>query len=694
MRRFPFLVALSLFVFFVNSSIIGQTQDSLPEVKVTGRYFESPQSIVIRWVPSTPGLWLMANYYGYKVEKAVYPKNEPGDIKWELVYDTLKPRTLTDWRQKALAMPTDTFFMMAGQAVHQPKQNQAFAMEKMLQQSNDLSNLYSACVISSEFSKDAAIYSALRFDDTKVEKGKSYLYRITSHAPYPDTSSRPTGIVLVDAEPDDPLPKIVSKEVREGEQYVEIFWDKTMYAHYYSAFNVYKSQDGKSFSKINKVPTAPLAYKDPNSYVLRDSVDVNYKKYFYKIEGLTSYGTKGPLSDPIEAKGKDRTPPDAPFNVRFQYLGNRMMKISWEVNPDDKDIAGFRISKSNEEQKDIIELTKSPLGPNIRTYIDSLCNENINNYYWIGIFDKEGNVNVTVPNHGTIIDSIPPAIPSGFTGTIDTSGVVTLTWKKGLESDLKGYIIHFSNNENLTFYSLTDYAVKDTFWRDTIPLNVLTEEIYYKILALDHRSNASPFSSVLTLKKPDLVPPSAPVFIESLNTEYGLEIKWANSQSHDVTKNVLKRRKAKDAAYEVLYISQGGVKYGSFTDKKMEANVNYEYVLEAHDDAGNISPHVGVLKVTGYEVKKVDPVTDVRIITDKEKKPTLTWNHSSVSDHIFIVYRSVNNSSFISYKTVKNDKRFSDKLYKATDIVKYKIQAINDRGWRSDFSKEVVAALK
>lgn len=693
MRKFQSIITFGLLLYFINSGL-GQVQDSLPELKVTGRYFDSPLGIAVRWVPNTPGLWLMSNYYGYMVEKAEYLKNEPNNIKWEVIHDTLKPKALSEWREKASAIPVDTFFLMAGQAVHQPKQSQQFTIEKMLEQNDELSNLYSACIIASEFSREAAIFSALRFDDTNVIKGKSYLYRITTHAPYPDSTSKLTGVVLVDTESSDRLPKISSKEVREGERYIEIFWDKLKYSHYYSAYNVYKSKDGKSFSKINKVPMAPLAYKDPNSYVLRDSVDNNNMKFFYKIEGLTSYGTKGPISDPIEAQGRDRTAPDAPFNVRFQYLGNMMMKISWDVNPDDKDIAGFRISKSNEEQKDIIEITKSPLGPNVRTYIDSLCNENINNYYWIGVFDKEGNVNVTVPNHGTIIDSIPPAIPLGLTGTIDTTGVVTLSWKKGLESDLKGYIVHFSNDKNLTYYSLTDYAVKDTFWRDTIPLNVLTEEIYYKILAIDHRSNASPFSNVLALKKPDLVPPSAPVFTESLNTENGLEIKWANSQSHDVTKNILKRRMANGGVYEVLYISQGGVKYGTYVDKDLEPNIKYEYVLEAHDDAGNISPQVGVLKVTGFEVKKVEPATDVVIDADKEKRLTMTWTHSSKVDHIFIIYRSVNNSPFLSYKTVKNERKFVDKLYKPNDIVKYKIQAVNAKGWRSDFSKEVSMVVK
>ena len=59
------------------------------------------------------------------------------------------------------------------------------------------------------------------------------------------------------------------------------------------------------------------------------------------------------------------------------------MKISWELNPDDKDIAGIRISRSNEVDKGFMELTATPLDPKTRTFIDTTFNELFINYYSI-----------------------------------------------------------------------------------------------------------------------------------------------------------------------------------------------------------------------------------------------------------------------------------------------------------------------
>ena len=109
MRKFQSIITFGLLLYFINSGL-GQVQDSLPELKVTGRYFDSPLGIAVRWVPNTPGLWLMSNYYGYMVEKAEYLKNEPNNIKWEVIHDTLKPKALSEWREKASAIPVDTFF--------------------------------------------------------------------------------------------------------------------------------------------------------------------------------------------------------------------------------------------------------------------------------------------------------------------------------------------------------------------------------------------------------------------------------------------------------------------------------------------------------------------------------------------------------------------------------------------------------
>ena len=204
-----------------------------------------------------------------------------------------------------------------------------------------------------------------------------------------------------------------------------------------------------------------------------------------------------------------------------------------------------------------------------RSFIDSSCNENINNYYWIAVFDHEDNVNVTMPQYGTIIDSIAPMPPTGLEGSIDTNGVVTLKWKLGAEPDLRGYFVHYANNARHTFINRTDQPLRDTFWRDTIPLNVLTEQIHYKVVAIDHRFNYSGYSEMLTLSKPDKVPPTSPVFLRSFADEKGIQLQWTNSGSHDVKANVLMRRGQGQTQFEEIYRCGPKPSVVNYSDSKL-----------------------------------------------------------------------------------------------------------------------------
>ncbi|MFM2394515.1 MAG: hypothetical protein RLZZ546_2497, partial [Bacteroidota bacterium] len=345
--KYFYLIILMISVFTANS----QTDSIKYELKLTGAYFPEYGN-VLRWAPSTPGYWRICNFYGYRIERTEFDSTNLKKQKWEVIANKYKPKTLEEWRAKVAETKTDTMLMVAGQAVHGQVEKKEMTIDNMIAKSDELSNLYSACVLSAEFSRNAGLYSALRYEDKNVVKGKSYIYRIV--VLNKDSSSV---VDIIDATPVD-YPEVKVDEIREGEKALEIFWNKTFYQEYYSAFNVYKSKDkGKTWDKVNKVPIAYTAYKASDKFIFRDSLTENYKPFLYKIEGLTSFATKGPMSPPVEAMGKDKTRPDAPFNVKTQYLGNNKMKISWEVNPNDKDIAGFRISKSNEQEKEFVEIT-------------------------------------------------------------------------------------------------------------------------------------------------------------------------------------------------------------------------------------------------------------------------------------------------------------------------------------------------
>lgn len=681
---FGWLLGLWIIFAVVTQAQSNQISDSIVSrsLVLTSAYFES-EGIVLRWAPSSPGSWRTANYYGYKIERSAYGESGT-DTKWEVLETALKPIDLEKWKLWVKDHPTDTFLMVAGQAVHGQISEEKLTPENLMQKTDQLTNLHSACLLACEFSQQAGLASALRFEDKTATKGARYLYRVTCEAD-PSLLAITAAVAVEEV-----YPKIENIGINEGEKVIELKWNRDYYKNYYSGFYIYRSGDeGRSWQKITGHPVARQSFKDEHSYIYKDSLDQNYQPYLYRIEGLTSFATSGPMSDPVKAMGKDRTAPIAPYDVTLEYLGQARMKISWKTAELDKDIKGFRISKSNEKQQEFVEITPSMLPGTSRSFIDSTCNENINNYYWIAIFDHEDNVNVTMPQYGTIIDSIAPKPPTGLEGSIDTNGVVTLKWKLGAEPDLRGYFVHYANNARHTFINRTDQPLRDTFWRDTIPLNVLTEQIHYKVVAIDHRFNYSGYSELITLSKPDKVPPTSPVFQRSFADDRGIHLQWTNSGSHDVKANVLMRRSQGQTQFEEIYRCGPKPSVVNYSDTKIAPGKEYEYTLYALDDEGLTSKQISTLTLKAFEEKKLPRPSNVTAQIDTIKKTiTLRWP-STEKGVKTVIYRSVNGKSYVSHKVVEHADFFTDLPYRKGDVLRYRIKMVNSSGWQSDFSEEV-----
>lgn len=685
------LLSLWIHVSAAQSTVTDSLRD---EVNIIAGYLDS-RAVIVRWVPSTPAVWSYSAYYGYRLERCEVDTITGEQSKWIPLGDTtLKPASLEQWRILVSQNPKDYYLQAAGQAHHGERRETGKTIAELVQKSDEFRNYYAAAMLSAEFSALAATTSALRYEDRDIVPGKLYIYRIRSLCPV-STLAIEEGITSVSTSHFETFPKITIDHIYEGENLIELAWDRKEYGQFYTAFNIYRTTDkGKTWEKINDIPFASTGIKNEDLFFFKDSLDQNYVTMQYQLEGITPFAVTGPRSEMITAMGRDRTPPTAPYSIETNYLGGGRMQITWKADPNDKDIAGFRISRSNVANEGFLELTHEALAPDVRTFTDTACNELINNYYYVGVFDKEGNVNVGFPEYGTIIDSIPPSPPTGLTGSVDTNGVVTLTWRLGPEPDLKGYYIHSSNRSDQTFINLTGHPVQDTIWRDTLPLNVLSEKIYYKLVAVDMRSNYSVYSVMLTLQKPDIVPPVAPVMIDVRNEHDMVKLRWYNSTSLDVLENVLERRAAGDTTFVKLYSCRSDMPEGSYTDATVQDGTKYEYRVYALDDASLKSGFSGSVSITAFVSKTMSPLSNIQAVAkSEEKKVILYWEYAQQSDVYFAVYRSVNGSPYQSHKTVKGRTSLEDYGFKAGDVAKYKVKVINSNGWQSDFSKEVSAVF-
>ena len=182
--------------------------------------------------------------------------------------------------------------------------------------------------------------------------------------------------------------------------------------------------------------------------------------------------------------------------------------------------------------------------------------------------------------------------------------------------------------------------------------------------------------------------------IDVRNEHDVVKLRWYNSTSHDVVENVLERKAVGDTTFVKLYSCRSDVPEGSYADATIQDGKKYEYRVYALDDASLKSGFSGSVSITAFVDKTMSPLSNIQAVAkSEEKKVILYWEYAQQGDVYFAVYRSVNGSAYQSHKTVKGRTSLEDFGFKAGDVAKYKVKAINSKGWQSDFSNEVSATF-
>src|SRR5690606_1035903 len=157
-------------------------------------------------------------------------------------------------------------------------------------------------------------------------------------------------------------------------------------------------------------------------------------------------------------------------------------------------------------------------------------------------------------------DSIPPIAPVGLEGVIDSLGVVTVSWQANTEKDILGYRVFRKNIEKEEPVQLTVSPTELNSYSDTVQLKSLNGKVYYSVIAVDKRYNQSEFSKSLALEKPDVVPPSSPIFTKYSIEKGSVQLQWEPSPEENATHNLYKKNITDDIASEVVLSSNATVK--------------------------------------------------------------------------------------------------------------------------------------
>jgi uncharacterized protein len=637
-------------------------------------------SVVLRWQPSNELYWQVANQVGYQVERYTIT---PDTTVWVKKVFTLKPWTIEEVKSKS---PKDTMTgTMATLAFGKIKgKPESASIGDLLNLKYENENRFFLSMLMAAYYPQSSEKMALRLTDKTIEKGKKYLYRIFSPTGLKKLSSD-TAIVYLDTKIIDQTPTLPLPSVEQSEKAVQIKLNKKYCDSRFVGYYFEKSENGTTFKRLNSKPYVQVFSnlpKEEMEYITYiDSVKQNYKKYYYRVIGITHFGDLSKPSATLSLMGIDQKAPAAIVNLKAINSQGSEVILTWEKPTPEPDFAGFLIGKSTQLEGPFLPLNDKLLPKNSLTFTDKTADANATNYYVVSVVDTAGNSAVSVPAYVIMKDETGPTKPTGLKGNIDTTGVVQLTWTRNTEPDLMGYMVYTANAADHEFTPITTSFLEDEFFTEKTTLRTLTEEKYYKIVAFDKSRHASPYSEILAVKRPDKAPPTTPVFNDFLVTDSLATLIWATSESNDVSyQNIYRKEEGKDKDWVLLKKLTKTDK--TYTDKTVKPERWYSYAVEAVDDANLKSEKSFPMRVRPYDSGIRPAVSKVTITAIQNPQANkITWNlpNNTVNCRILIYKKTNEDQTVVIENLAVTVKEFIDtNLTQKT--VKYGVQLKYQKG--------------
>lgn len=691
MKRISYILIL-LTVFCYPVLMFGQgAKDSIPSIKVIAKVNKA--EVILRWAVNDAVAWEYSNKYGYKIERYTLVKKGRVTNNSEVVLLTSSP--VLPKSEEAWVSPsqTDKYVAIAAQAIF----GKTFELNEkitdvyqLLNKAKETENRFSFALFCADQSTEAAELLGVRYSDKTIQEGERYLYKVYSLIPS-TLLKVDTGFVFVDADKLTVYPKPTQLKAEFSDRTVMLSWNKLYYDSYYSSYVLERSDDeGKTFKEVHSnsfLNASPVPDKKSELMFKVDSLPENNKKYIYRIKGKSYFGDYGPYSDLVEGKGIAR-PMALPVITGGKVLDNKSIQLTWTFpNSSNSKIRGFKIAVAGNANGPYKNL-KNEFTSDVREFLYE--DAKAANYFVIKAIDFAGKEYPSTPKLVQLKDNTPPSAPTGIKGIIDSNGVVTINWLSNKEADVLGYRVYMANSLNDEFTQVTKTHLFDTVFNHNISLKSLTENIYFKIVAIDNHFNPSVLSEPLKLKKPDFIPPVAPQFKNMVATDTGIVLQWTASPSKDVAGIILLRKLAESFAWDELNVLSPNETI--YIDKNLRPGLYYEYALIAVDDSKNRSSKSQTLKTRLPDHGIRPAIEKIESIVDRTKQEVyLKWDYSTYNIERFQVYRSADGSAMRLYKTLEGTTlEFKDKNIIVNTIYKYQIRAKFKDGGASPFCKEII----
>ncbi len=674
--EFPTQVPLSMMI---------SAQDNSRKDRIVAMSRAYEDSIVIRWGPNSAEFWVDANEKGYYVVRQSL--GEEGGAT-----DTVAH--VMPWRMNQLnsSIESDEMAMIAANNLH--GKNVRATTGDFIQKANIFETRYSFSVFAAERSSLAADILGLRYVDYDVKPGVSYNYTISS--PAANNISGKARIQVTNTFVEEAPPS--GLEIIPGDKKIVLEWDKDVNTSRFSSYIVERSDDGgQSFTPLTKEPIVFMENPDRplEIYAFQDSVGVNYVEYIYRLRGNNSFAEASAFAE-VRGMAVDLTPPPQPTILSAELNEMRdSIFLKWASPPLPDDFAGYYVMLGNDVDSKYEQLTDLlPATTESWVYTGETLDGRQSHYFRIMSVDTAQNAEISLERFVAVPDLIPPDTPTNVEGYIEDDGTVHIAWEHSVADDVDGYWLYFANNPNDEFSLVDSEVLKQNSYTYKIQEKFLNEEIYYLLASKDIAGNRSPLTDVITLKRPDKVPPRKPVMAGVLPEGQELVVNWKPSVSDDVEYYLIYKKPYGSSDEWVLIDSVASDQDSLYRDSDCLVEVYYEYKVQAKDDAGWYSD----FPVSTRGRIPFDPswfvVENFTASLNKDKNQIeLSWDYNPpsvkgwTSPHRFYLYKSEGSEDVKTFNLLPAEQMtFTDEGFNQGSLYNYAIKVQFENGKTGEMS--------
>lgn len=675
--NFKFLLILFFTAIVISNAQNNQAKDTVKAPEEIGIQLIArvqKDKILLRWAVNDPIAWKKLNRYGYLIERITVTRDKKTLANPEKVVlaKTLKPEPIEAWEK---IIETNDEAAIVAQALY----GEDFAVTgadnlgAIVNLSEETQQRFTFALYSADKDFQIAKKAGLGLEDNTVKPNEKYIYRVSSNVPESEMKIVYSG-VFVGLKDYEPLPKPIDFTGNFTDKNAMLSWNFKILSHAYGSYYVERSLDKQNFKRITDKPYTSLSQENSNNnrifYI--DSI-ANNTTYSYRIQGISSFGELGPYSDVVSGKGKELLKYVPHLTVK-EFKDDTSVNLIWEFPEEGNDeITGFELNRSDADDGKYTTVIKNIPAKSRNVVYNKLLPSN---YFTLTAVGKNGNSRTSFPMLVQPVDSIPPSKPIGLKGTIDSLGVVKLTWTPNKEKDMLGYRIYKAYNADEEYSQLTISPSEPNTFEDKVVIKTLNSKVYYKIIAVDYRYNMSVFSDPLILKKPDLIAPASPAFTKYEIKDGSVFLEWANSSSDDVAVHQLYRRENDNQNWVLIFETKN--KEEKYQDKNASEGSAYSYAIYAKDESdlvSNPSPAVNLF------VPKYSLMPPIKGFFAQVNKTTnsidLSWEYSNNDVDSFEIYKASDKDALQLIQVVTGKtKRLSDPTITINTNYKYGIRAV------------------